>query len=115
WTAVREGNGPGEMGSVVFIQRLASDSISVESNFSPRALLLDGAGNYVDELPTIPVGTADPDVLSRRSQIMLRMADGTGVGIIAQITRANVEGTATPSSIAEFHIVHRDGTSRLLG
>src|SRR5690606_4695970 len=31
WTAVREGDGPGELRSAGFIQRLAGDSISVEA------------------------------------------------------------------------------------
>jgi hypothetical protein len=115
WTSVREGDGPGELRSAGFIHRLAGDSISVEANLAPKALLLDSDGNYVEELPIIPVGSSAPDVLGRYSQVMLRMADGAAVGIISELTRAHVEGTAVPTPIMEFHVVHRDGSSSLLG
>lgn len=115
WVAVREGDGPGELRSVGVIHRIGGDSIAVEANLSPKALLLDSDGNYVEELPIIPVGSAAPDVLVRRSQVMLRMADGAAVGIISELTRAHVEGSAVPTPIMEFHLTQRDGNSSLLG
>lgn len=116
WTAVRQGDGPGELHNPSLLARIRGDSMIVEEGRSPRTALLTPDGSIAGDMPVFNPSTMESDgsrlVLPAP---VLRLHNGDGIAYLAIMLFSDFTGTGTYTSTGEFYLTSRDGGSRAIG
>jgi hypothetical protein len=116
WSAVAQGDGPGELRQPALLSRIHGDSLVVDDGASPRALLLAPDGTLSGTLPPRLVAADSAGAAQERPvAALLRVADGGALAFAATFAREEMEGTGIVTPRVPFYHLARDGRATALG
>lgn len=111
WSAVRRGDGPGEIRDPALLSRIRGDSLVVEDSRTPRSLLLSPEGQVVGTLPSRLVPAPDGGAGDRMLYPAVRLQDGSLVAYTPVMRREQMQGVGMVVPKWPAYLMSRNGDS----